>query len=62
MHAAAPRRKVAIFTGNRSEYGLQFPILRAIAADPRLDYRLLAGGAHLSQDFGGTLSEKSFSI
>jgi UDP-N-acetylglucosamine 2-epimerase (non-hydrolysing)/GDP/UDP-N,N'-diacetylbacillosamine 2-epimerase (hydrolysing) len=57
MHLAAPRRKVAIFTGNRSEYGLQYPILRAIAADPRLDYRLLAGGAHLSQDFGGTVSE-----
>ena len=32
-------------------------ILRAIAGDPRLDYRLLAGGAHLSQDFGGTVSE-----
>jgi UDP-N-acetylglucosamine 2-epimerase (non-hydrolysing)/GDP/UDP-N,N'-diacetylbacillosamine 2-epimerase (hydrolysing) len=48
---------VAVFTGNRAEYGLQFPILRAIAADPRLDYRLLAGGAHLSQDFGGTVSE-----
>ena len=57
MHPVALRRKVAIFTGNRSEYGLQFPILRAIAADSRLDYRLLAGGAHLSQDFGGTVSE-----
>lgn len=57
MHPAALRRKVAIFTGNRSEYGLQFPIVRAIAADPRLDYRLLAGGAHLSRDFGGTVSE-----
>ena len=29
------RRKVAIFTGNRAEYGLQFPILKAIAEDPR---------------------------
>jgi UDP-hydrolysing UDP-N-acetyl-D-glucosamine 2-epimerase len=57
MDSATLRRKVAIFTGNRSEYGLQFPILRAIAADPRLDYRLLTGGAHLSQDFGGTVSE-----
>jgi UDP-hydrolysing UDP-N-acetyl-D-glucosamine 2-epimerase len=58
MHREGIRRRVvAIFTGNRSEYGLQFPILRAIAADPRLDYRLLAGGSHLNQDFGRTVSE-----
>jgi UDP-N-acetylglucosamine 2-epimerase (non-hydrolysing)/GDP/UDP-N,N'-diacetylbacillosamine 2-epimerase (hydrolysing) len=51
------RRKIAVFTGNRSEYGLQFPVLRAIAADPRLEYCLLAGGAHLSQEFGNTIAE-----
>ena len=50
-------RTVAVFTGNRAEYGLQFPILRAVAADPRLGYRLLAGGAHLQEDFGKTLDE-----
>jgi UDP-N-acetylglucosamine 2-epimerase (non-hydrolysing)/GDP/UDP-N,N'-diacetylbacillosamine 2-epimerase (hydrolysing) len=51
------KRKIAVFTGNRAEYGLQYPILRAIAADPRLEYFLLAGGAHLQQDFGGTVAE-----
>lgn len=51
------RRKIAVFTGNRSEYGLQFPILRALSQDPRLEYLLLAGGAHLQQDFGATLTE-----
>ena len=51
------RRKIAVFTGNRSEYGLQFPILRALSQDPRLEYFLLAGGAHLQKDFGATLSE-----
>lgn len=51
------KRKVAVFTGNRAEYGLQYPILRAIAADPRLEYFLLAGGAHLQTDFGRTLAE-----
>ena len=50
-------RKIAVFTGSRSEYGLQFPILRAIAADPRLDYYLLVGGAHLLHDFGETSRE-----
>lgn len=57
MSSVDARRRVAVFTGNRSEYGLQFPILRAIAADPRLDYYLLVGGAHLNQDLGGTVSE-----
>ena len=51
------RRKIAVFTGNRAEYGLQYPILRAIAGDPRLEYFLLAGGAHLQQDFGRTMAE-----
>jgi UDP-N-acetylglucosamine 2-epimerase (non-hydrolysing)/GDP/UDP-N,N'-diacetylbacillosamine 2-epimerase (hydrolysing) len=51
------RRKIAIFTGNRAEYGLQYPIIRAVAADPRLEYFLLVGGAHLQQDFGRTLAE-----
>ena len=51
------RRKIAVFTGNRAEYGLQYPILRAIAADPRLEYFLLVGGAHLQQDFGRTMAE-----
>lgn len=51
------RRKIAVFTGNRAEYGLQFPILRAIAADERLEYFLIAGGAHTSGNFGKTLAE-----
>ena len=51
------KRKIAVFTGNRAEYGLQYPILRAIASDPRLEYFLLAGGAHLQQDFGRTMAE-----
>lgn len=51
------RRKIAVFTGNRAEYGLQYPILRAVATDPRLEYFLLAGGAHLQEDFGRTMAE-----
>jgi UDP-hydrolysing UDP-N-acetyl-D-glucosamine 2-epimerase len=51
------KRKIAVFTGNRAEYGLQYPMLKAIAGDARLEYFLLAGGAHLQQDFGRTLAE-----
>lgn len=51
------KRKVAVFTGNRAEYGLQYPILRAIAAHPDLDYQLIVSGAHLDPKFGQTLEE-----
>lgn len=51
------KRTIAIFTGNRAEYGLQFPILRAVDRHPDLDYRLLVSGAHLDANFGRTLDE-----
>jgi len=51
------KRTIAIFTGNRAEYGLLNPIIRAIADHPALEYRLLVSGAHLQQDFGRTLDE-----
>ena len=53
------KRIVAVFTGNRAEYGLQYPILRAIAAHPDLEYRLIVSGAHLDSNFGQTLKEIS---
>jgi UDP-hydrolysing UDP-N-acetyl-D-glucosamine 2-epimerase len=51
------KRSVAVFTGNRAEYGLQFPILRAIDRHPDLEYKLLVSGAHLDVNFGSTLDE-----
>ncbi len=51
------RRKIAVFTGNRAEYGLLSPVLRAISAEPRLQLQLLVSGAHLDPQFGRTLSE-----
>jgi UDP-hydrolysing UDP-N-acetyl-D-glucosamine 2-epimerase len=50
-------RTIAIFTGNRAEYGLQYPILRAVDKHPELDYRLIVSGAHLDPNFGRTLEE-----
>jgi UDP-N-acetylglucosamine 2-epimerase (non-hydrolysing)/GDP/UDP-N,N'-diacetylbacillosamine 2-epimerase (hydrolysing) len=51
------KRKVAVFTGNRAEYGLQYPILKAINEHPDLEYQLLVSGAHLDDNFGRTLDE-----
>ncbi|MEK8023321.1 MAG: UDP-N-acetylglucosamine 2-epimerase [Candidatus Hydrogenedentota bacterium] len=51
------KRKIAIFTGNRAEYGLQFPVIQAVSRHPDLDYFLLVSGAHLERDFGRTIRE-----
>ncbi|MGE0200595.1 MAG: UDP-N-acetylglucosamine 2-epimerase [Candidatus Melainabacteria bacterium] len=47
-------RTVAVFTGNRAEYGLLFPILKAIDEHPALSLQLYVGGDHLST---GTVRE-----
>lgn len=51
------KRKIAIFTGNRAEYGLQYPIIKAIERNEDLEYFLLVSGAHLQEDFGYTKKE-----
>jgi len=53
------KRRIAIFTGNRAEYGLQYPILKAVAGHPQLEYQLLVSGAHLDANFGRTLDDIS---
>ncbi|GAF73396.1 unnamed protein product, partial [marine sediment metagenome] len=53
----AQKRKIAIFTGNRAEYGLQYPIISAIAGHPHLEYYLFVSGAHLDENFGYTKRE-----
>jgi UDP-hydrolysing UDP-N-acetyl-D-glucosamine 2-epimerase len=50
-------RKIGVFTGNRAEYGMQYPILRALEQHDQLEYSLIVSGAHLKGDFGKTVSE-----
>jgi len=50
-------RKIAIYTGNRAEYGLFVPVIKAIKACPDLKPYLLVSGAHLDEDFGYTARE-----
>ena len=51
------KKNIAIFTGNRAEYGLQYPILKAVKDHKNLDYSLIVSGAHLDNNFGNTLEE-----
>lgn len=50
-------KKVAVFTGNRAEYGLLHPVIRSLAADSSLVTYLIISGSHLSEEFGMTVSE-----
>lgn len=50
-------RRIAVFTGNRAEYGLQRPVIGAIDRHPDLEYLLIVAGAHLDANFGNSLAE-----
>lgn len=50
-------KKVAVITGTRAEYGILYPVLLEIKKHPKLKLLLIAGGMHLSQEFGYTIKE-----
>lgn len=51
------KRKVAVVTGTRAEYGILYPVLKAIERHPKLQLLLIATGMHLSHEFGYTVEE-----
>lgn len=51
------RRRIAVITGSRSEYGLLYWVLREIENDPDLELQLIITGMHLSPEFGLTVQE-----
>jgi UDP-hydrolysing UDP-N-acetyl-D-glucosamine 2-epimerase len=48
------KRRVCVVTGSRAEYGLLYPLLRALQEDPAFDLQIMVTGMHLSPDFGLT--------
>lgn len=54
---AGRRRRVAVVTGTRAEYGLLRSTARAIDAHPRLRLQLVVAGMHLLKKFGRTIDE-----
>ena len=51
------KKTIAIFTGNRAEYGLLYPVIKEIKNHQALNYKLIVSGAHLDENFGNTLNE-----
>lgn len=49
-------RKICIVSGTRAEYGLLLPLMKSIQADPFFLLQIIATGAHLSPEFGNTVT------
>lgn len=51
------RRKIAIVTGTRAEYGLLYWIIKDLHEDENVELQLIVTGMHLSPEFGLTVKE-----
>ena len=50
-------KKICIITGSRAEYGLLYPLLKAIEGEENFILQIVATGMHLSPEFGLTYQE-----
>ena len=55
--AAGEKKRVAVVTGTRAEYGLLRPVCTKLLASDELSLQLVVTGAHLSARHGNTVSE-----
>lgn len=51
------KKSICIVTGSRAEYGLLSPIIKQLIATNSFKLKIVATGAHLSEDFGLTYKE-----
>ena len=51
------KRKIAVITTSRADYGHLYWPLKDLSEHPEVDLRLLALGSHLSPEFGNTIQE-----
>lgn len=51
------RKKVAVVTGSRAEYGLLYWVLHDLRAAPDIELQLIVTGMHLSPEFGMTVQQ-----
>lgn len=59
------KRKVAVFTGTRAEYGLLYWLMKDLQASAHLELQVIVSGMHLSPEFGETwkqIEQDGFSI
>lgn len=57
MKTKYSKRKVAVVTGTRAEYGILKPFLHEIKKSKKLELYLIAAGTHLEKKFGYSIKE-----
>ncbi|WP_223523282.1 UDP-N-acetylglucosamine 2-epimerase [Pseudomonas sp. BF-RE-24] len=59
------RRKIAVFTGSRAEYGLLYWLMKDLQSSSVVQLQIIVSGMHLSPEFGETwrqIAEDGFNI
>ncbi|MEL7596900.1 MAG: UDP-N-acetylglucosamine 2-epimerase [Clostridiaceae bacterium] len=51
------KRKIAVLTGTRADYGIYYSVLKEIQKNPDLELQLIVCGMHLCLEFGMTVNE-----
>jgi GDP/UDP-N,N'-diacetylbacillosamine 2-epimerase (hydrolysing) len=51
------RRRIAVVTVGRSDYGIYFPVLRPLQNDETVNLQLIVAAAHLDPKYGNTVKE-----
>lgn len=51
------KRKIAVVTGTRADYGIYYSVLKAIEKNLKLELQLIVCGMHLCPEFGMTVDE-----
>lgn len=51
------KRKIAVLTGTRADYGIYYSVLKEIEKNPKLELQLIVCGMHLCLEFGMTVNE-----
>ncbi|MCY6370508.1 UDP-N-acetylglucosamine 2-epimerase [Clostridium ganghwense] len=51
------KRKIAVITGTRADYGIYYSVLKDIEKNPNLELQLIVCGMHLCPEFGMTIEE-----
>ena len=46
------KRKIAVLTGTRADYGIYYSVLKSIENNPKLELQLIVCGMHLCPEFG----------
>lgn len=57
MNKKKNKRKIAVVTGGRIEFGYSAPVVREIEKRPNMDYEIIVANMHVLESFGNTVED-----